>query len=214
MITTPDDPGDSQLMLWIREHRDYDRDWCLIWPFSRGRSGYGSYGREDQALYVHRYMCEYRNGPAPSPDHEAAHSCGRGEDGCVNPKHLSWKTSAENQLDRVQWQRRQKLTPEQAMEVRSLKGLEHVEITAARFGITETNVRYIQAGKTWRREGKDRRVFTDSEVIAIRSLRYIESSRAIAERYGVNPSVIARIQTGETYRYVETLVSPQHRAVE
>ena len=211
MITTPDNPGDSVLMLWIMEHRNYDKDWCLIWPFGRARSGYGSYGRDDKALYVHRYMCEYANGAPPSPAHEAAHSCGRGHDGCVNPRHLSWKTSTENQLERTDSPGRRKLTPEQALEIRGLKGLEHVHLTAERFGITETNVRHIQAGKIWRRAVNGRRVFTDSEVIAIRSLRYVESSRAIAERYGVNPSVIARIQNSETYRYVETPISPQDR---
>lgn len=154
-MTTPDAPGNNLLMRWIRQHRDYDADWCLIWPFARGRSGYGSYGRNGKVHYVHRYMCEHAHGPSPSPKHQAAHSCGRGQHGCVNPRHVSWKTASENQLDRRQHGttmngKKHKLTPEQVAEIRASKGKEKVTATAARFGVTETNIRQIQSGKIWR----------------------------------------------------------------
>lgn len=66
IFTTPDAPGDSELMAWIEANRDHRGDECLIWPFSTARSGYGSFTRNGKCFYVHRYMCEYANGPAPS----------------------------------------------------------------------------------------------------------------------------------------------------
>jgi hypothetical protein len=46
-------------------------------------------------------VCEETHGPAPSPQHEAAHSCGNGSNGCVTKGHLSWKTPTENNADRL-----------------------------------------------------------------------------------------------------------------
>jgi hypothetical protein len=37
----------------------------------------------------------------PSSKYQAAHKCGNGHLGCVNPKHLSWKTRAENEADKI-----------------------------------------------------------------------------------------------------------------
>lgn len=31
MTSTIDNPGDSKLMNWIREHLSYPHDYCLIW---------------------------------------------------------------------------------------------------------------------------------------------------------------------------------------
>lgn len=79
----------------------FDGDECLIWPYARTSSGYGNLGIEDGNAVVSRLVCERVYGPPPTPDHEAAHSCGRGHEGCVTQNHLSWKTATENQADRV-----------------------------------------------------------------------------------------------------------------
>src|SRR5690606_25191199 len=73
---------------------------CLIWPFAVAGDGYGVVYLDKERRYVHRAACEDRNGPPPSPDHEAAHSCGRGAQGCVSPGHLRWATHIENQHDK------------------------------------------------------------------------------------------------------------------
>lgn len=44
-------------------------------------------------------MCILAHGEPPSPEHVAAHSCGQGHEGCVNPGHLRWATVAENIAD-------------------------------------------------------------------------------------------------------------------
>jgi len=141
---------------WINEHIAHRGDECLIWPFSCATPGYGQFmpSGSGKVKMAHRFMCEAAWGPPPSEAHQAAHSCGNRR--CVNPSHLSWKTRTENQLDRENhgtknyWGWKGKLTPRQAIHIRSLKGIETSVRTAARYNTTESNVRLIQSGKTWR----------------------------------------------------------------
>jgi hypothetical protein len=88
-ISTPDDPGTSPLMLWIRDVAlKWKSDECLTWPFTRINTGYGIIGRGGKTYKAHRYICQWVKGEPPTPEHHAAHSCGRGHDACVNPRHL------------------------------------------------------------------------------------------------------------------------------
>lgn len=138
---------------WLREHVGYQKDWCLIWPFACGQSGYGQFWSEGKVHRAHRYMCQARHGRPPTPKHQAAHSCGNTK--CINPNHLSWKTASENQFDRHShgtfYGRRERLTLKQAADIRAAKGAEPTTITANRHSVTEANIRQIQAGKTWKR---------------------------------------------------------------
>lgn len=202
MISTPENPGNSLLMRWIRDHLDYPHeDYCLLWPFARHVNGYCPIGRNGTNTYVHRYICKVIHGEPPTPKHHAAHSCGRGAEGCVNPRHLSWKTNSENQLERKPRPKRFKLTHEQVAEIRSLKSLERVTDTAARFGVTEVNIRQIQSGKIWRTD-KQHRLFTDQEVREIRALEGTMTLRAAGEKYGAGHNAIRHIQKRRSYRHV------------
>lgn len=151
VYTSPDSPGDSPLMQWIAKFRDYRGRGCLIWPFGRNSAGYAIYGRRGKAFYVHRYMCEYAHGPAPKR-HQAAHSCGNGDGGCVSPGHVSWKTPSANQHDRSARGRpftgRLRRRPELIAEIR--RSTEPPALVAKRYGMTEANVRHIRAGRTAR----------------------------------------------------------------
>jgi hypothetical protein len=69
---------------------------CLFWPYARFGNGYA----ELKQTLAHRLVCEHVHGPAPTLEHEAAHECGKGHLGCVNPRHLSWKTHKENEADK------------------------------------------------------------------------------------------------------------------
>jgi hypothetical protein len=93
--------GKGKGIAFLREHVSDPDGECVIWPMSRNSNGYGMFGFEGKVYWTHRYMCELVNGPPPTPEHEAAHSCGRGKDGCIHPKHLSWKTKSGNMLDAV-----------------------------------------------------------------------------------------------------------------
>lgn len=196
IFSTPDEPCDSVLMRWVRDHRDYALDYCLIWPFSRARSGYGSTSRDGKVFYIHRYMCEYRNGPSPSPAHHAAHSCGRGQDGCVNPLHLSWKTNSENQLDRREHGANVPgaLTPEQVVEIIAGQDTELAAAAAHRFGVSETTVRQIRASKIWRGGGSGRRYLNAEERAEVLVKLGTMSVNELAREYGCGRSVIYKIK--------------------
>lgn len=201
---------------WMGKYLDHDdAEFCLIWPFNRAQNGYPTAGKNN-AIRPHRLMCERRNGPAPSPKHQAAHSCGKGHLGCVNPWHLNWRTPAENQLERYKQHGllpSRKLTPEQVDEIRTLKGRERTVDTAARFQVSEANIRQIQAGKTWQLDKPWRRTFTADEVQLIRSTPWqAKSARQWAAEFGVKRSVIDRIRGGKTYQYfsADDCRSPEH----
>lgn len=93
--------GQGKTFAWLMAHVGYQGDDCLPWPFSKdGRVGRGRLGHNGKMYWAHRLMCELAHGEPPTPDHQAAHNCGKGHYGCVNPRHLEWKTNSENQLDR------------------------------------------------------------------------------------------------------------------
>lgn len=84
---------------FLRKHADYSADDCLTWPFSDKGNGYGMVLFRGRRTTANRAMCELAHGKPPSASHEAAHSCGNGHLGCVNPRHLRWATKLENVHD-------------------------------------------------------------------------------------------------------------------
>ena len=96
-------------------------------------------------------------GPRRRRAHQAAHSCGHGDEGCVNPSHLRWATPQENSDDMVLhgtqacgekngWS---KLTASQVREIRGLKGEMPQRAVAERFGTSQSNVSLIHLGRAW-----------------------------------------------------------------
>jgi hypothetical protein len=131
---------------------------CLEWPYANTGDGYGVLRLNGKKQLATRYVCELVNGPPPTPEHEAAHSCGNGREGCIAPGHLDWKTHPENMADSVThgtstrgergWH--SKLTEAKVIEIRRLKGtMTNVEI-ARRFGITNQTVSAIHLRQYWK----------------------------------------------------------------
>lgn len=153
--------GQSKTLDWIKAHVNEPEGPCLIWPFARSR-GYANIKiagiKTGKAC---RVMCEMAHGPAPSPKHEAGHSCGCGKDGCIHPKHLSWKTRSENQRERrlhgthglgINMRARRiayKLNPEKVAEIRAIGDSMTKEDIGRRYGITPANVGKILRRETW-----------------------------------------------------------------
>lgn len=144
-------------LAWMAERLHHGGADCLIWPFARNRNGYGSLKVMGRQINAHRWVCEQVHGPAPSQEHQAAHSCGKGRDGCVNPSHLRWATPSENAADKVLHGTtfrgkpgpHRKLTVDQVREIRALKGAVSQSELASRFGATQANIGLIQRRKTW-----------------------------------------------------------------
>lgn len=134
----------------------YEGNKCLKWPYSNVR-GYGEVTIDGKHRLVTRLACEERNGPPPTPDHEAAHSCGNGHKRCCTKRHLSWKTHAENMADMVahgtslrgENNPRAKITVAGAARVRELKGIMSQRAIAVKFRISQQQVSNIHVGKSW-----------------------------------------------------------------
>lgn len=144
---------------WIAAHVSHSSNDCLPWPFAAGPDGYGRVHRKNSGpiTTASHMMCEAAHGPRPSERHEAAHSCGRGNIGCVNPTHLYWATPRQNQMDRVSHgtsnrgsqQHLAKLTDEDVRSIRALAGTKRVFEIAALFGLHPSTVSQIIARKRW-----------------------------------------------------------------
>jgi len=122
----------------------YDGDECLTWPFGKTPTGYGKLNGK----IASRLLCEEANGPPPTPDHDAAHSCGKGHLGCVTKRHLSWKTRAENMADQLMHGTRlrgernamAKISDEQASVIREIAPFAPYALIAAHYGVSVQHV--------------------------------------------------------------------------
>lgn len=145
---------------WLTETaKDLSVQTCIRWPFAVGKDGYGRVHRPGRGSLTtaSRAVCELAHGAPPSPRHEAAHLCGKGNEGCVNPAHLAWKTPAENQGDRVrhgtsnrgerQWQAR--LTADDVRQIRSLHPQVSRRALAIRFGVSYGLIVDILLRRKW-----------------------------------------------------------------
>lgn len=210
--------GPGKTSRWITKHLDYaDEDWCLIYPFAWEEGAYPKYKNLRSGMknwVLHRLMCEYRHGLPPTPQHHSAHCCDRGIEGCVNGMHVSWKTPAENQLDRKNrgLGTSRKLSPEIADQIRARQGIDRPIDLAKRFNVSLRNVRFILSGQAWQSEAfRGRRVFTADEVIAIRSQQGKVWASKLAEQYSCSRSQIDRILSRITYNWVpEERETPPH----
>lgn len=110
---------------------------CLIWPFARKPNGYAYCEINGRTSYVHREVCKRAHGALHAGNLYAAHECGNGHLGCVNPSHLSWKTPKENSADELTHGTRRrgeqrynsKLTEVQAKEIKERRS-ENVKLLA------------------------------------------------------------------------------------
>ena len=147
------------LKQWVLDHVGYTGTGCLIWPFSGSSDGQG-YGHlyvDGKTVRAHRYMCTLAHGVAPSPSHDAAHSCGQGHTGCIHPQHLRWATRIENVADMVAhgtalrgskapWA---KLSDDDVRFIRKKSGLIRQKDLAEMFGVSKSLVGMIQQRKRW-----------------------------------------------------------------
>lgn len=79
----------------------YEGDDCLTWPFLKSPRGYARMHVNGRDKRVSRLVCEEAYGTPPTPDHHAAHSCGKGHLACVTKRHLRWATPVENAADKI-----------------------------------------------------------------------------------------------------------------
>lgn len=132
---------------------------CVQWPFARNPDGRGVVKIGRRMRLVHRELCAVVHGPPPTERHEAAHLCGKGHEGCVNPNHVVWKTPLENKADMLRHGTRKrgeavptsKLTADEVRELRRLAatGAYTQRDLSEIFGLSQGSVCKIVNRKLW-----------------------------------------------------------------
>lgn len=158
--------GNGRSYTFLADHVAYSGDDCLIWPYCIIPSGYGTLGFARKTYRAHRLMCVLVYGDAPTLEHDAAHSCGNRA--CVNPKHLSWKTSRDNHLDQrmhgtsvtTRRGRRGHLTKVQVAEIRTKAGSVTNTSLAQEYGVSLDTIRRAINGDTYSGKPGELRLFT------------------------------------------------------
>ena len=137
---------------FIQSVIDNPTDECVIWPYGLS-SGYGSLWIDGEKWYAHRYALAQYTGANP-PDKVASHGPCHNR-ACCNPRHLSWATHHENNLDR---ERDGTLLRGEDAPLAKLKAPEVLaifkdgrtqEAIAGDYGISRTTVSHIKSGKSW-----------------------------------------------------------------
>lgn len=155
VVAAPPSPAKD----WLLANRDYGGDECLVWPFHIGADGYGRAHRFGNGTLTtaSNIMCELAHGPAPSRKHECAHSCGRGNAGCTNPRHLYWATPNRNHADKIvhgttnrgERQGASRLTEADVIAIRQRAASETQTALAAAFGVDQSHISKIVSGERW-----------------------------------------------------------------
>jgi len=151
-------------LAWLEAHVDFSGDECLPWPYGLRRGYAGRVAVDGKEVAACRYMCQLAHGAPPTPKHHAAHSCGKGHKGCINPQHLRWATPTENEADKIEHgtslygekHNMAKLDASIVLHIREqvLAGRRMMDI-AKHLGVNHTTISLLVKGKTWRSAQRD-----------------------------------------------------------
>lgn len=141
-------PNQGKAVPWLHDHAEYESDDCLIWPFKRDKkSGMGQVLFQGTHMSASRAMCILAHGKPPTPHHQAAHSCGKGHEGCVNQKHLRWALPYENFQDCIKHGTRRLLSDEQKNEIRKLAETTPIIKIAKQYGFAQSSISHMLGSK-------------------------------------------------------------------
>lgn len=141
----------------------YKTDFCWLWIGKSVVNGYGYVSYQGKPQLAHRVSYMLTHGSIPD-GLNILHSCDTPR--CVFPGHLFLGTQAENLLDarkkgrlvptnpRVSMQGEKnphaRLTTDDVLYIRSLKGIQTAKEVAAYFHYTPSGIRQIWNGKSWK----------------------------------------------------------------
>lgn len=134
---------------------------CRVWTYLDGRpyTWYAEFSLNGRLVYAHRISYEVHRGPIP-PGFHVLHSCDNPP--CIEPTHLSVGLPVANAQDRESRGRgrqrcgenagKARLTETQVLEIRAgfkCGGITKAQL-ARKFGVSQTAIRAILTGKTWK----------------------------------------------------------------
>lgn len=138
---------------WAKVDRSTGPDGCWLWMACLNSQGYGQIRINHRSVLAHRVSYEAAHGPIQDGQ-QVLHRCDTPR--CVNPAHLFLGTPATNSDDKVRKGRQAKgealpiakLSPAAVAAIRASTGYQRD--IAARFGVAQSQVSRIKAGKRWR----------------------------------------------------------------
>lgn len=131
---------------------------CVLWPFGIGSHGYGDLCHvfaDERKTNTHVASCALAHGDRRRDKAvEVEHVCGVRL--CINPRHLRWASSAENNRRKREHgtllfgERHPiaKLTEKQIIEIRAATGPQW--LIAERFGVHQTCISAVRRHQNWR----------------------------------------------------------------
>lgn len=140
---------------YIRAHIGYSGNECIPWPYGTSDKGYGLAVISGIQMTASRWMCILSHGEPPFDGAEAAHSCGNGHQGCINPNHLVWKSHKQNMEDRKRhgtenYGERNGKTKLTEADVRAIRAAPPVLAPLMeRYGMSKHGISKIRSGKRW-----------------------------------------------------------------
>ena len=150
----------SKPLMFLKRAVKYRGTQCLLWPFALNSKGYGSIGFQQLSFLTHRMVLMVSKGCPDNANLQAAHICGNRR--CVNPRHLRWATSKENERDKVRHGKvavgerngKSKFSYTDILEIklRFLWSRETQADLARRFGMSSAHVSDIVWGRVRSRE--------------------------------------------------------------
>lgn len=143
---------------WLKAHVNHEGDDCLIWPFDRNHYGYPRVTENKVRYVATRVMLREKTGQMPAHLH-AAHTCGNGAGGCINPRHLEWKDRKANEADKLRHGTSNrgprngmaKMSEHDAMHVLGMLRAGYHPIEIAMFmGVSPSAIKQIKNGYNWK----------------------------------------------------------------
>lgn len=129
-------------------------DDCVKWQFGFSDTGYPIVSFNRKSMGAHRAVCERVHGLAPSPRHQASHSCGNRW--CVNPRHIRWLTPIANGYERYLHQKNPKSSATSRLSISEVRAIKRqlaenhkIKPLARKFGVSPKAIRKIRDGVTW-----------------------------------------------------------------
>jgi len=142
---------------WERVDKTSDASGCWLWTGNKIHNGYGTVNCKRKHKLAHRvaYLLTGHIIPENLVLAHSEHCVGKRH--CCNPAHLTPKTSAQNQADRIRDGTtvrgdicyNAKLTEAQVLDIRARVG-DLQEDLAKEFGVSRKNISSIMKRKSWK----------------------------------------------------------------